>query len=395
MALTRTGFRENPQRAIYIVGEINQATVDKLTPEIVALRAQSLEPITVYIDSPGGSTFHARLILNLLKSPTQDGDRLRIVTVVTGTAASAAADILAAGDYSIAYPHSLIHYHGVRTSSGDITHESASSLVEVLKQSNEGFALELAERIKRRFFFVYTQLASEFDGVRGSKANVSTVECFALCVGKKLSGSTKLLKVAIEKHQRLNSLLAEYNKELAKHKKPFARPADKEAFLIRFLVEWELQENSAPEWRFGSKGLNAIREDFVLLADFEDGQHMKDLDSDIQEWGMFLLSDTERVAYSELSGDDASAFVRAKVRESFRALWHFLVSVCRALQQGENRLTPYEAYWLGLVDEIPGSGLANLREIFERFTEAMEASKAKKRRKPTKRASQKTGNKPA
>jgi ATP-dependent protease ClpP protease subunit len=118
MPLPHSAFRENPKRAIFVAGEINQAMIERLTPAILNLRDEGAEPITLYIDSFGGSTFHARLLINLVTSPNQDGRQCRMITVVTGTAASAAADILAAGDYAIAYPHAIIHYHGVRTSLG-------------------------------------------------------------------------------------------------------------------------------------------------------------------------------------------------------------------------------------------------------------------------------------
>ncbi len=339
--------------------------VDRLTPEILRLRGESSEPITVYIDSPGGNTYHARLLIRLITSPNQDGEWCRMITVVTGVAASAAADILAAGYYAIAYSHSLILYHGVRTNLEEVTHESASSLAESLKQSNENFALDLAERIKRRFFFIYTQLKSEFDTVRNGDAGISVVECLVRSMSDKLSSNSRLLSVALEKHKRLNNLLTEYNTELNKQGERFGRPADKEAFLIKFLVDWELKENSDAGWRFSPQGINAIREDFVLLADYEDGQHMRDLDNEIRRWGSFLLEGAERTAYNKLKGETAVAYLRKHTNKTFRAVWHFLVSVCRALQLGENQLSPYDAYWLGLIDEIPGSGLSTIRDILE------------------------------
>ena len=46
-------------------------------------------------------------------------------------------------------------------------------------------------------------------------------------------------------------------------------------------------------------------------------------------------------------------------------LWYFVVALCRLLQQGENRLTAVDAYWLGLVDEVVGARLPSLRLIAE------------------------------
>jgi ATP-dependent protease ClpP protease subunit len=374
MPVKIAAFRENPSRAIFITGEIGQAMVDRLTPQIIRLQHDGNAPITVYIDSVGGITYHARLLQQLLNNPDQDGIRCPIITVVTGMAASSAADILASGHYAIAYRHSLIHFHGVRTNRGDITHESASSLAESLKQSNEGYALELAQRILSRFVFVYLQLEQDFNNVRLAKPGASDVECLAECMTHKLGGSSTLLELAVMKHQRLHELLEYYEAQLAAHRDAFARPAEKEAFLLKCLIDWELTGNPDQEWRFRSEGLNAIREDFVLLVDYEDGQHMANVEQQSKEWGGFLLDHQQRIEHDALPEDQRSAYVLLHTKDRFRPVWHFLVSVCRALQQGENRLSPYEAYWLGLIDEIPGSSLPSVREVIEKRNEISAAA---------------------
>jgi len=42
------------------------------------------------------------------------GKKPRIITVAIGDAKSAAANLLALGDYAVAYPRSSIHFHGLR-----------------------------------------------------------------------------------------------------------------------------------------------------------------------------------------------------------------------------------------------------------------------------------------
>jgi hypothetical protein len=39
--------------------------------------------------------------------------------------------------------------------------------------------------------------------------------------------------------------------------------------------------------------------------------------------------------------------------------------LCRLLQTKDYQLTPEEAYWLGVVDEVTGSGLQSDREMIE------------------------------
>ena len=115
---------------------IDQPLIDRLIPEILNLQAQSRGPISVYIDSVGGSVLQAEVLLLLLKASSQDfAPPCRIITTVTSFAASAAADLLAFGDYAIAFPQSTIHYHGVRTiPEHAITAETASGLLQSLKQ---------------------------------------------------------------------------------------------------------------------------------------------------------------------------------------------------------------------------------------------------------------------
>src|SRR3989338_859371 len=104
----------NWNRAIFINEEIDDELVRKLTPTILKLRQENNEPITVGINSPGGSLDSLDILLGLLTGPTQNGERGKIVTVATNSAYSAAANFLAFGDNSVALRHSQILYHDVR-----------------------------------------------------------------------------------------------------------------------------------------------------------------------------------------------------------------------------------------------------------------------------------------
>ena len=148
MIVPDPNFRPNPSRAIFVLGVIDQPLVERLTPQIITLCRQDREPITAYIDSRGGSVASAESILRLLQSTDQDGaSACRLITVVTGHAASAAADLLSSGDYAIAHPESTILYHGVRTSLNDpLTMEIASVITESLKISNDRYAMTLARK---------------------------------------------------------------------------------------------------------------------------------------------------------------------------------------------------------------------------------------------------------
>jgi ATP-dependent protease ClpP protease subunit len=64
-------YRPNPNRAIYVQGEINQLLVDRLTPQIISLRSLNSEAVTVYIDSPGGNIALMETLLHLLTASDQ------------------------------------------------------------------------------------------------------------------------------------------------------------------------------------------------------------------------------------------------------------------------------------------------------------------------------------
>jgi ATP-dependent protease ClpP protease subunit len=157
-------YRPNASRAVYVQGRIDQQMADRLTPQIIKLQAASRNPITVFIDSRGGDVAIGELILKLLNASNQDSaPPCQIITVVTHRASSAAADLLSAGDYAIAYPESVIFYHGVRQSLVDpVTVEYGSALTDSLRISNDQSAMVLARKTEWRFMFRFVTLQAQF-----------------------------------------------------------------------------------------------------------------------------------------------------------------------------------------------------------------------------------------
>jgi ATP-dependent protease ClpP protease subunit len=173
-------FRPDPARSISVNGMITQDLVYSLTPAVIRLQHESRNPIAVYIDSPGGSVSVSHSLLRLLRSPGLDSSvPCRLITVVTGLAASAAATLLTSGDYAIAYPGTVIHFHGVRTyRQNPITVEEAADVARDLKASNEASAVSLARSRSRNFFFRFITLRSEFDGYRAKNPKAADKDCF-------------------------------------------------------------------------------------------------------------------------------------------------------------------------------------------------------------------------
>lgn len=110
-------------RSIYIIGEINDLMALSVTTQMRYLDAKSDAPITVFINSPGGSVTAGLAIYDCMKY----GVHCDIVTVATGMAASMGAFLLAAGTkgkrYVTANAEIMIHQPlgGVQGQATDIS----------------------------------------------------------------------------------------------------------------------------------------------------------------------------------------------------------------------------------------------------------------------------------
>jgi ATP-dependent protease ClpP protease subunit len=367
-------YRPNSKRAIYVQGRIDQQLIDRLTPEIVRLQSESREPITVYIDSPGGSTVSADSLSRLLEATDQNSSgSCRIITVVTGLAASAAADLLCSGDYAIAYAGCTIFFHGIRRASGDpITVAAASSMAESLRLSNDRYAIALADKSLRRLGFRYLWTRHEFDDYRLRTGKGHTdVECFVGLLSERLSGSAvKVVNRAVQRNKRYEALIDRVGRAAqrrARFKNP-KRTAETEAVVIKSIIDFEMFRNKQADWTFSDRGLRQVNDDFLLVREYlniYDGDHLTRL---CDNWGNFFL---DKVQSDELSAIKDDSERRQKKHELakplLRPLWLFFVALCYALQEEENELTALDAFWLGLIDEVIGGppGLFPFRLIIE------------------------------
>lgn len=375
-------YRPNPERAVFVQGEIDQALVDRLTPTILSLQAKSRDPLTVYIDSVGGSIRAAELLSRLLKASNQDFQPpCRVITVVTGRAGSAAADLLASGDYVIAYPHAVVHFHGVRTSYYEpLTVEGAREYAEALKGTNERYALALVEKTKFRFFFRYIALRSSFTEYRAEVGqDVTEVECLIGLMKRRLSRKgNSLLKAVQRRHQRYASVAeAIFNSTAFRRRKPGAAAADIEADMLKVLIRFELKENKRnPDWTFARGGLSQLTNDFLLIQEYIEHLGGQEVEGLCDQWGVFVLSAEQAKEVAALPDEEQrTARRRELLTPTVAPIWLLLAALCRSLQEGENELTARDAYWLGLVDEVAGEPeLSSLRNLLESITDAVEAA---------------------
>ena len=94
-------------RCIFLSGDINSDMANDFLSELLFLE-QDNDPITIYINSPGGEVNAGLMIYDAIQ-----GSNLKIDMICTGRAASMAAGILAAGQKGRRYifPHSKVMIH--------------------------------------------------------------------------------------------------------------------------------------------------------------------------------------------------------------------------------------------------------------------------------------------
>jgi ATP-dependent protease ClpP protease subunit len=364
-------YRLNPKRALHIVGQINRDLLSRLTPQIFRLQNDNRDPITAYIDSGGGNVLMMEMLLRTLRLTDQDSsDPCHIITAVTTRAASAAADLLSSGDYAVAFPHSTILYHGMRTQESDpLTVESTSALTRILRRSNDRYALELMRKIDERFKFRFLFARSSFGDVRAKHPGrqLTDLECFIKFIDEKLSSSGReVWQRTQQRSERYNELFTTVLKKV-KGPGPNVSPAKSDAEALKAIIDYELKANrNNPQWTFKGGGIERLNDDFFLFHEYLSG-----FSDRLQSWsvdlGKLVLA-PEVTAEIDAIQDEKERERRlfAVVAPLLEPLASFFAAFCHALQEGENELTATDAYWLGLVDEVIGQDdLLCLRHLEE------------------------------
>ena len=95
-------------RRIFIKGEIDEDSANDFLSQMLYLEQESNDPITIYINSPGGSVNAGLVIYDCIQA-----SEVEINIICTGMAASMAAVILAGGQEGHRYilPHSKVMIH--------------------------------------------------------------------------------------------------------------------------------------------------------------------------------------------------------------------------------------------------------------------------------------------
>jgi ATP-dependent protease ClpP protease subunit len=367
-------FRANVNRSIRVVGDFTDEMVSTLTGEILRLRADdNSAPITVFINSNGGAMRCLDYIYGLLSSKAATGKRPRIITVAVGNARSAAANLLALGDYAIAYPKAAIHFHGVRYGEvEDVTMETASSMAAQLESKNRATASLLARAGTIRLAFHYARLKNEFPKVRTdpNKETLSDIECFAILLKGRLSpNGDRIVDKALERWQSLAAL----SEIVAKASKLGKNGLEFEAAVLNAVIEFEVERNKTGVWSLDANGVFQIASDYLLLRDYDLGRHVHLIQTIFQRFSHAFFSEEEikQMAAAKQKGqadESVQQITDKRVQFTIKPFCYFSSSIWQSLQEEENPLSPRDAYWLGCVDEVYDSKLPCIREVVENQT---------------------------
>jgi ATP-dependent protease ClpP protease subunit len=324
-------FTPNPDRAIWIQRELSKSLLERLRPQILDLTSQSRQPITVFIDSNGGSAAAGERIMALLRAVGEDGaPACRIITVALSKAQSAAADLLSDGDFAIASPGCTLLWHGTSIPMNhDIRSMSASVIAQGMSSLNERHSISITRRSVPRFRFLVSALRSTFDQVRADANNpsLSDLKCFQELLRSRLSPSgQQVLKLAAGNCGAYRGLLNCFQSRMRKVR---GNRDDSEKAMLNASVAFEFGSRGKRwTWGLSNGGLRRINSCYFFLDEL----------------------------FGHSNGDELSSLCRRRrtnnrEQDDFHFLPFFL-AVGGALQERENELTPLDAFWLGLIDTV-------------------------------------------
>ncbi|MCX6902575.1 MAG: ATP-dependent Clp protease proteolytic subunit [Verrucomicrobia bacterium] len=360
--------RPNHLRAIEVFGEFTDDLGSKVLSEINVFRSQSTEPITVFINSNGGSALVLKYINGFLDCQDLDGRFCRTVTVASGTAASAGAILLAFGDYAYAYEHSYIHFHGVRTSELPERFEDAMLLLGELDKTQREVVNKLSRAIIGRVIYRYQKLKHKFHCRRKDVKDRQLIElrCFIDTIRPELS--TRARQLVERTYKCVEEARSLTQKILPKAKPGQARsPVRSDAKVLVGVIQHDIAEYEKKKrfWRIDERGISKIFSDYLTVRDYQIGEHWGSMTGLMRSFGEDFMSREQCEQFRKLDSKEGSRFLVKTVAPKIEPLWYYTVSLCKSLFGGENRLTPADAYWMGIIDEVIGTDLVGFRAVVE------------------------------
>jgi ATP-dependent protease ClpP protease subunit len=404
----------NWDRCVFLTGIMGDELINRLAPDILKFRQATSDPITVAINSAGGSVAAVETLYALLRGPSQHGIRCTSIAVVTNRAYSAAATFLALANYAVALPHASILFHDVRYGEmEDVTPNKASLAARQLANANEALALKLADPVFRRLTWLYIDMRSKFQdeldkdatykkfksafdtcGVKPDDEILLDLAALATTMHDHLSDNNKIIVVEAVRELHNWAATVGLSKSFPKFKigrqvglldgakglyKLFSKDvsgldvaSDDLHLLITILVA-EL----ATSKRTVGQSLDEMVTEYRVMESINDPRHIETATSLVLRSNHAFLA----VKGAEImQGDNAAAKedLTRRLTPFVQVMWYFCFLLCRKMLNGEHVMTPRDALMLGIVDEVAGDSLIQSKRAFAEEREAAAAAPAAK-----------------
>jgi ATP-dependent protease ClpP protease subunit len=297
-------LRPNHSRSVEILGDFTDELAACLVTKIALFQSQGDDPITVFINSVGGSVRVLDILHGMLRSVDLERKSASFITVAVGDAASAAANLLCFGFYAYAYPHSIIHFHGVRTSELPEKLESATQTVKELQRINRQVSRKLARSVIARLIFRYQSLQTKFrpGRHRSTDGELAELRCFVDLVSEKVSDPTERLIAKTFKHVKNSRDLTRRIVAPIVFTKRFniAALAADDSRVLKAVIKHELRQNKKLPWRIDEHGLSQIITDYFVIREYNLGDHTGLINTLLKAFGKLFLSAAQIKQYDKI-----------------------------------------------------------------------------------------------
>lgn len=131
------------QRTIFFDDEVNSETCNTAISQLLWMKSQSNDPISMYISSPGGDVYSGLALYDTMELVKNSG--IEITTIALGLAASMGSILLSGGSKGkrFALPHTRVLIHQVLSGTGPGSHQASD--IEILSKETNTLKKELIE----------------------------------------------------------------------------------------------------------------------------------------------------------------------------------------------------------------------------------------------------------
>lgn len=419
------------QRAIFVNEEITDKLVSSLAPEILRLKETSPDPITVGIDSPGGNIAAASNLLSLLKAPGRTGVPTTVITVAINKAFSAAASLLALGDYAIALPSAQIHYHDVRFSTFfDLTSSKAVEAARELQRENDRMALLLADSVVERLTWIFIGLQPSFDQAKkdfpalvadvndlgmdaiwaapgpkldfagfvcGQYAHTSTQGDSLIQEALQKLKAWRRLEIAYREFQKANQpassevalfrddnpLITVVNSGLgATDKFSWTNREGLQRDLVLLLLLLFRKATKSSSLRVNEMTIADLMTEYAFVREIRRQKHIDSAMTLMLQNDYILFDDYVSKKINEAESDEKRRALLGVLFPQVQVFWAYVVLMCRSLFDGEHPISLDDALFLGLIDEVAGRDVPRSKRIVRNEYLRSEAAKMAQLQQP-------------